>query len=305
LLSTDEPSPPPLFRQGPASLVRLFFFISLSLALLVADLHFHTLESFRQAVALILQPIQRVAYMPVEAVSDTREYLAARDDMKSENTQLRQHELTVSNQLLRQHYLEEENRRLRALLDMREQQPVTGRVAEILYTARDPFTRKIIVDKGSTAGIEAGQPVIDEFGVIGQVTRAYLSTSEVTLLTDKNQALPVQVQRTGLRAVLAGVGNGTLELRFLASNVDVQPGDVLVTSGLDGIYLPGLPAARVVNVNHDDSFVFARIICMPLAGVDRHGQVLILGKRVTPPQPEETEPIPTKPAKGAKPRITP
>jgi rod shape-determining protein MreC len=188
---------------------------------------------------------------------------------------------------------------------MRERQPAEGRVAEILYAARDPFTRRIIVDKGSNAGVEPGQPVIDELGVLGQITRTYVFTSEVTLLTDKDQAIPVQVLRSGLRAVLAGAGAGTMELRFLAANADVQPGDTLVTSGLDGVYLPGLPVAKVVNIDRDNSFSFARIDCAPIAGVERHGQVLILGRRVTPPLPAEAAPTSEKPSKGARIRRKP
>lgn len=305
MIATVGHSPPPFFKRGPAPLARLFFFVSLSLTLLVADLRFHTLESVRQAVAMVLWPMQRVAYIPVEAGTDLSEYFSTLYELKTENDQLRHRELATANQLLRQGHLEEENRRLRALLDMRERQPAEGRVAEILYAARDPFTRKIIVDKGSNAGVEPGQPVIDELGVLGQVTRTYLFTSEVTLLTDKDQAIPVQIQRSGLRAVLAGAGIGTMELRFLASNADVQPGDILITSGLDGVYLPGLPVARVGKIDRDNSYAFARIDCEPIAGVERHGQVLILGKRVTPPLPAETEPVPVKPAKGAKVRKKP
>jgi rod shape-determining protein MreC len=300
LISTVGHSPPPFFKRGPAPLARLFFFVSLSITLLVADLRFHTLESVRQGIATVLWPVQRIAYIPVDAGMDLSEYFATLYSLKTENDQLRRRELATANQLLRQGHLEEENRRLRALLDMRERQPAEGRVAEILYAARDPFTRKIIVDKGSNAGVEPGQPVIDELGVLGQVTRTYLFTSEVTLLTDKDQAIPVQVQRSGLRAVLAGAGIGTMELRFLAANADVQPGDILVTSGLDGVYLPGLPVAKVVNIDRDNSFSFARIDCEPLAGVERHGQVLIVGRRITPPLPAESEPAPAKPAKGAK-----
>lgn len=305
MISTVGHSPPPFFKRGPAPLARLFFFVSLSLTLLVADLRFHTLESVRQMVAMVLWPMQRVAYIPVDAGTDISDYFSTLYSLKTENDDLRRRELATANKLLRQDHLEEENRRLRALLDMRERQPAEGRVAEILYAARDPFTRKVIVDKGSNAGVEPGQPVIDELGVLGQVTRTYLFTSEVTLLTDKDQAIPVQVQRNGLRAVLAGAGIGTMELRFLASNADVQPGDILITSGLDGVYLPGLPVARVVNIDRDNSFAFARIDCEPIAGVERHGQVLILGKRITPPLPAETEPVPVKPAKGAKVRKKP
>jgi rod shape-determining protein MreC len=300
LISTVGYSPPPFFKRGPAPLAQLFFFVSLSLTLLVADLRFHTLELARLSVATVLWPLQRIAYLPVDAGTELAEYFSSLRLLKTENDDLRRRELATANQLLRQQHLEEENRRLRALLNMKERQPAEGRVAEILYSARDPFTRRIIVDKGSQAGVEAGQAAIDELGVLGQVTRTYLLTSEVTLLTDKEQAIPVQVQRSGLRAVLAGSGVGTMELRFLAANADVQPGDVLVTSGLDGVYLPGLPVAKVVKIDRDNSFSFARIDCEPLAGVERHGQVLILGRRIMPPLPEETTPTPDKPDKGTK-----
>ena len=183
---------------------------------------------------------------------------------------------------------------------MKAQQPAEGRVAEIIYAVRDPFSRRVIIDKGIQAGVAPGQAVIDEIGVIGQVTRAFPLTSEVTLLTDKEQAIPVQVLRNGLRAVLAGAGAGMMELRFLAANADVQAGDILVTSGLDGIYLPGLPVGKVSRIDRDNSFSFARIHCEPLAGVERHGQVLVLGNRNTLPPPEETADQKDKPVKGKR-----
>lgn len=293
-------SPPPFFKRGPAPLARLFFFVSLSIVLLVADLRFHTLEWARHGVATVLWPLQRVAYLPVDAGMDLGQYAATVHTLKTENEDLRKRQLATANLLLRQEHLDAENRRLRALLEMKERQPAEGRVAEILYAARDPFSRRVIVDKGTQHGVEAGQAVIDELGVLGQVTRSYPMTSEITLLTDKDQAIPVEVQRSGLRAILAGAGAGAMELRFLSTNADVQPGDILVTSGLDAVYLPGLPVARVVKIDRDNSFAFARIACEPLAGVERHGQVLILGRRTVPPLPTEGEPAQGKPAKGKK-----
>jgi rod shape-determining protein MreC len=293
-------SPPPFFKRGPAPLARLFFFVSLSIVLLVADVRFHTLEWARLGVATVLWPLQRVAYLPVDAGMDIGDYFSSLRSLKNENEDLRKQKLATANLLLRQEHLEGENRRLRALLDMKERQPAEGRVAEILYAARDPFSRRVIVDRGSQQGIEAGQAVIDELGVLGQITRSYPMTSEVTLLTDKDQAIPVEVQRSGLRAILAGAGAGAMELRFLSTNADVQPGDVLVTSGLDAIYLPGLPVARVVKIDRDNSFSFARIACEPLAGVERHGQVLVLGKRIVPALPTDAEQTQGKPTKGKK-----
>lgn len=292
--------PPPFFKRGPAPLTRLVFFVILSLALLVLDLKYRYLELARQGVAIALYPVQRAAYTPVELLDRIGDYFSSLSSLQQENVQLRRKELEAANWLLRQQHLELENQRLRHLLDMKAKQPVPGMVAEILYTARDPFSRRVVVDKGTQQGIAAGQAVLDEAGVIGQVTRAFPLQSEVTLITDKNQAVPVQIVRNGLRAVLFGAGGGQLELRFLAANADIVTGDLVVTSGLDGIYQPGLPVAKVVRVDRDAAYTFARILCEPAAGVEKHGQVLILGAREPlPPQVEETE-ARDKPVKGRK-----
>lgn len=292
--------PPPFFKRGPAPLTRLVFFVILSLALLVLDLKYRYLELARQGVAIALYPVQRAAYTPVELLDRIGDYFSSLSSLQQENVQLKRKELEAANWLLRQQHLELENQRLRHLLDMKAKQPVPGMVAEILYTARDPFSRRVVVDKGTQQGIAAGQAVLDEAGVIGQVTRAFPLQSEVTLITDKNQAVPVQIVRNGLRAVLFGAGGGQLELRFLAANADVVTGDLVVTSGLDGIYQPGLPVAKVVRVDRDAAYTFARILCEPAAGVEKHGQVLILGAREPlPPQVEETE-ARDKPAKGKR-----
>jgi rod shape-determining protein MreC len=276
-----------------------------SLGLLIADLRFHTLEWARSAAATLLLPAQRIASMPVDTVWDMGAYFKGVATLKSENASLREDKLAQANLLLRQQHLEQENLRLRELLDMRARQPAEGRLAEIIYAARDPFNRRVVINKGSQAGIENGQAVIDELGVLGQVTRTYPLTSEVTLLTDKDQAIPVQVQRNGLRTILAGAGAGAMELRFLAPNADVQKDDILVTSGLDGVYLPGLPVAKVVKTDRDNSFSFARIACEPLAGVERHGQVLVLGRRIVPPLPAEPTTTADTPTKGRKVRKKP
>ena len=294
-------APPPFFKRGPAPLVRLAFFVSLSLVLLVADLRFHTLEWARLAVATAAWPLQRVTGIPIDAAGDVGGYLSRQRSLLGENEEMRRRQLGTANLLLRQDHLEQENKRLRALLEMRERQPVEGRIAEILYAARDPFSRRVIIDKGSQQGIAPGQAVVDDIGVIGQVTRVFPLTSEVLLLTDKEQAIPVAVQRNGLRAVLAGAGAGMMELRFLAANAEVQVGDILVTSGLDGVYIPGLPVAKVVKIDRDSSYSFARIICAPLAGVERHGLALVLGGRTAlPPQPDDVPAAPDQPTRGKR-----
>lgn len=294
-------APPPFFKRGPAPLVRLAFFVSLSVILLIADLRFQTMEWARLAVATAAWPLQRMTWIPIDAVGDVGAYLARQSTLLRENEELRRRQLGTANLLLRQQHLENENKRLRALLDMRARLPVEGRIAEILYAARDPFSRRVIIDKGTQHGIESGQAVVDDVGIIGQVVRTFPLTSEVLLLTDKDQAIPVEVQRSGLRAVLAGAGSGTMELRFLAANAEVEVGDVLVTSGLDGIYLPGLPVAKVVKIDRDNSYAFARITCVPLAGVERHGLALVLGGRTAlPPKPDEAPVTPDQPAQGKR-----
>lgn len=276
-------TPPPFFNRGPGPLVRLFFFVSISLALLVVDLRFHTLEWVRLSLATAIWPLQRAAWLPIDAAEDIGHYFVRQTDLLNQNKILRQQRLEASKLLLRQRYLEEENRRLRELVDMRASLPVKGRLAEIIYAARDPFVHRVFIDKGLQQGIEAGQVVVDEQGVMGQVVRSFPLTAEVSLLTDKQQAIPVVVQRTGLRAILSGTGSGTLEVQFLASSVDVQVGDYLVTSGLDGVYLPGLPVAKVSKVQRDDAYAFARIFCEPVAGIESHSLVLVLATRPVVP----------------------
>lgn len=293
-------TPPPFFKRGPAPLVRLAFFVTLALLLLVADLRFRTLEVARMAVATVLWPLQKAVLLPVAGAGEAGNYFSDLAGLLQENATLRQRQLAQANLLLRQAHLEDENRRLRALLAMQERLAVPAQAAEILYAARDPFTRRVIIDRGLTHGLETGQAVIDDLGVVGQITRVFPLTSEVTLLTDKNQLIPVQVARSGLRAVVAGAGSGAMELKFLPANADVQPDDTLVTSGLDGIYLPGLPVARVISIDRNNSFSFARIEAMPLAGVERHSQVLVLGRRIAPELPEEPVDPGKKPAKAKR-----
>lgn len=294
--------PPPFFKRGPAPLARLFFFVTLAIAALVIDVRFKTLEWVRVTIATVVWPLQKAAYLPIAAVGGVTGYVRMYSTVTAENERLRTQTLESAGLLLRQEHLEQENKRMRALLSMRERLPAEGRMAEILYAARDPFSRRVVIDKGMQHGIELGQAVVDELGVVGQVTRVFPLTAEVSLLTDKEQAIPVQVSRSGLRAVLAGAGAGTMELRFLAANAEVKEGDILVTSGLDGLYLPGLPVAKVSKIDRDNSFSFARITCEPIAGVERHGMVLVLGNRqALPPQPDDEVTAKTnKPSKGER-----
>ncbi len=291
--------PPPFFNRGPAPLVRLIFFVSFALLLMVLDARFRYAENVRQVVALAAYPIQRVAMAPVDLFHGVSNYFGSTAALQEENAALKTKALRAAPELLRLAALKEENDQLRRLFEARERLPRKSVFAEILYAARDPFSRKVVVDKGSHHGILAGQPVIDDIGVIGQVTRVYLLMSEVTLLSDKDQAIPLQVLRNGLRAVAyGGAESGMLDLRFMAANADIKNGDTLVTSGIDGTYPPGLPVATVARIERDAAYAFARIILTPTAGTDRYRQVLVLSSEAKASPPAEAEQAAQKPRRA-------
>jgi rod shape-determining protein MreC len=177
-----------------------------------------------------------------------------------------------------------------------------GTIAEVLYTARNPFTRKIVVDKGLTHSIQSGMPVIDGTGVVGQVTSVGTFTSEVTLVTEKDQSVPVMLVRNGLRAIAVGSGkDGSIDIPFMPVSADVQNGDVFVTSGIDGTYPPGLVVAQVTSVEKNAAYVFARIVAKPAAGVENHRYVMVLPlPAAAPPRPETKAEV--EPRKSAKDR---
>ncbi|MBI3053228.1 MAG: rod shape-determining protein MreC [Betaproteobacteria bacterium] len=289
-----EHSPPPFFKRGPTPLVRLLLCSALSVALLISDARYQYLDGIRQAVAIITYPLQRAAAAPAAMLYRVGEFFVTQSALRNENARLAEQVLQNGAVLQKYRALAAENAHLRELLAMRQRFPESTVVAEVLYSGRDPFTRKIVVDKGSQDDIRAGRPVIDHSGVVGQVTRVYPWLAEVTLITDTGQAVPVQNLRNGLRAVLGGTGSdGQLELKFIPLNADFQNGDELVTSGIDGIYPHGLPVAVVSNVERNAAYLFARITGKPVAGVASHGQVLILNRDVkVPERPAEEEKTP-------------
>ena len=280
---------PAFFNRGPSPLARLAFFGLLSLALLFADTRYRYLESVRQAVAIVLYPVERMLDMPGAAFAYVSDYFGSKRRLADENAMLRQE--LVARAPATQGYAREqaENARLRALLDVRAQYAATAVAVQVLYTSRDPFTQKVFVDKGTSAGVAAGAGVIDANGVVGQVTRAFPYMAEVTLITDRDQAVPVQVERSGARSVLFGNGTGrSPELRFTSPSGDIRAGDRLVTSGLDHTYPPGLAVAEIVDVVRDSGQMFARILCKPLAGIDHSEFLLVLSQSASmPARPEE------------------
>lgn len=286
-----EHQPPPFFITGPTPLARLLIFSVLSLALLVADGRFNLLSVIREVVSVAVYPLQRLAAAPVNLVRRAGEFFATQASLRGDNARLAQENLERGAALQRLQSLQKENEQLRDLFGMQKRVETKLQLAEVIYSARDPFSRRIVVDRGSQHAVKSGQPVIDHEGVLGQVTRVYPWTAEVTLITDKDHLVPVLNVRNGLRAVLAGTGNdAAVELRFVPLNADFRSGDRLVTSGIDGVYPRGLPVADVVNVERDAAYLFARIACRPLAGVANNAHVLIAGaEREIPERPPEEE----------------
>ena len=286
-----EHTPPPFFKRGPAPLVRLFFFASLSLALLVLDARFRYAEGLRSVLALAAYPLQRAATAPIDFLRTVGDYFSTQAQLFEDNAALRAKNLALSQAAQRYETAEAESAQLRRLIGAAEKLAVKSTPAEILYAGRDPYSHKIFINLGERQGVKPGSPVADEAGVVGQVTRIHPLVSEVTLITDQDHVVPVQVVRNGLRAIAFGGGpSGMLELRFTAGNAEIQNGDRLVTSGIDGIYPAGLPVATVVRIERDAEHSFARVICRPVAGVDRGRFVLVLSDETArPPRPEEAQ----------------
>jgi rod shape-determining protein MreC len=265
------------FVRGPSPFARLVFFAALSLSLMAADARLHYMIEIRKDLIVLLQPLQVIANAPSNIYASTKEYFVSHNTLLKENQQFKEQALLQGVQLQRLKSLDDENNRLRQLLGAAQSLTQSAKLAEIVHMGRDPFTHRVIVNLGSQQQIVAGQAVVDGVGVIGQVTRVYPFTSEVTLITDRELAIPVQIERNGLRAIAFGHGRDTtIDLPYLPANVDIKSGDKLVTSGIDGVYPTGLAVAEVISVQSNPNSPFAHIVCKPVAGIENYRQVLLL-----------------------------
>ncbi len=297
-LGTLDRTPPPFFRQGPSALTKLVFFSALAVFLMVADGRFRVMMPLRAGLAVVLLPVQRALAVPVQLWQSAADYLGGLDRALQASRAAAAMLAAQSEQSARADQLRSENERLRALLELRPAISTRSIAAEVMFEAADPYSRKFFIDRGQTQGVALGAPVINEAGVLGQVTRLYPLTAEVTLLVDKDAAIPVLNTRTQQRSAAYGgaqlASGGALELRFMSGNADVQPGDALVTSGLDGIYPGGLAVARVATVERRADSGFARILLDPAAKADTVRHVLVLepvGLQLPPrPVPESVGP---------------
>ena len=274
---------PAFFVRGAKPFSRMVFYCALSIVFMAVDARLNYLSQVRQAFIAALHPLEVAANTPSEWVRDIKKYFSAHNLLVQENYALKQQAFEHQVSLQRLNTIQSENEHLRQLLSANIPVQPKAVLGEILHMGRDPFTHVVVVNRGSQHSIKAGQAVVDSKGVIGQVTRVYPFTSEVTLVTDKALSIPIQIERNQLRAIAFGEGNGTLDIPYLPTNVDIKVGDKLVTSGIDGIYPSGLAVATVTKIQQNTESPFAKIVSSPVAGVSNHLQLLLL------PLPETKE----------------
>ncbi len=291
----------PLFKQGMPTLVKLIIFVVLALILLVGDARFKVLSGVRTAVGMLIYPFQRIAIIPSDLFDSTSEQFRSGDDMLAEIDELKAQLTELAPEVQRNALLEKENAQLRSLLALKTNSRVPVLAGEILYDIHNNFTNRIVVNRGSDDGVLQGQAVIDENGVVGQISRVWKTSSEVTLLTDRDQAIPVLNSRTGDRSVLYGGGqSGYLEMPYSNGFSSMEEGDLLITSGIDGVYPSGVAVAVIAEIIRPDGEEPGRIICQPKGGVNQNRHVLITLTDIDsyPPEP----PMETKRKKGELPQ---
>jgi rod shape-determining protein MreC len=306
----DPQQTPAFFVRGASAFSRMVFFCALSIIMMAMDARLNYLSQVRQAFIGALHPFEMMANAPSEWYRDVKKYFSAHNQLVQENYALKQQAFEHKVMLQRLSTIEAENVHLRSLLNGNIPIQPKAILGEISHTGRDPFTSVVVVNRGSQHNIKAGQAVVDSKGVVGQVTRVYPFSSEVTLITDKDLSIPIQIERNQLRAIAFGEGNNTLDIPFLPTNVDIKVGDKLVTSGIDGIYPAGLAVATVSKIQQNQESPFAKIICTPIAEVTNHLQLLLLdlpqdkeAEVSTEVAPAEKETLDTKLSNASKPKV--
>jgi rod shape-determining protein MreC len=273
----DQQQTPSFFIRGPSAFTRFIFFSTLSLVLMASDARFDYLVGVRQMLMVAVRPLQVIADSPFVLARNIQSYFVSQESLQKEVKNLNQRLLVQSAQLQALESLNVENQNLRDLLGAGKTSKQATHIAEIMYMGRDPFSHKVVINVGSNQNVVLGQAVIDATGLLGQVTRVFPYSSEVTLLTDQDLSIPIQIERNGLRAIAFGSGkSGIVDVPYLPANVDIKQGDKLVTSGIDGVYPVGLAVATVESVKSSSSSPFAKIAAKPLAGIQNHRLILLI-----------------------------
>lgn len=257
-------------------------------ALMFADHRFTRMEAVRAQLSTVVAPIQWLVSVPSDVLTWGALALSEQRALVEENRRLREQILHLSHRVQRMSSLTAENVRLRELLDAGERHNVPYITAELLSLDADPFTFQMVLDRGRRDGVYVGQPVMDASGLVGQVTAVSAFSSRVLMLADASHALPVQVNRNGLRFIVQGTGQyGALEVLHVPDTADIREGDLLVSSGLAGRFPAGFPVARVSEVVHDPGQPFARVSAEPVARLQRSRHFLLLFPPAPAPEPDD------------------
>ncbi len=301
-LDSLDRNPPPFFRQGLPALSKLVIFGLLSVLLMSADHRRGLSQPIRSVLSVVLAPVQWVVLLPQRAGSALQDYFTGVDEARDAALQYQTRTIAQTQRLQQAEQLLQENRHLRELLELRNDIPGPSRAVQVLYETADPYSHSIVIDKGAMSGITPGSAVVDVAGVVGQVTRVYPMSSEVTLLTDRDQSIPVLNARTGQRYIAAGdpiTLGGSLELRFVPAGADLQADDLLTTSGIDGVYPAGLQVGRIRQIDRRIDTAFARIHATPMAQARGRHMLVLPPVSDWPERPAKAEPVPrTRGSKG-------
>lgn len=262
--------------RTPSNLVRFVFVVLLSVGLMMLDHQGRHLGRIRSVLSIALYPFQAVATVPTRTGAWLIEFFRSDRAMREDYEKLRTERPLLLANLQKYEALEAENNHFRRLLNAAERVSERALVAELLEVGPEPFTRKIVITKGERHGVYLGQPVIDAFGIMGQVTEVDPYTSRVTLITDPSHAIPVQINRSGLRAMVFGTGQDAVAVRYLTAHADIQAGDLLVSSGIGGRFPAGYPVARVSRINNDPNEAFLAVEAEPVAQLGHNKEVLLI-----------------------------
>lgn len=263
--------------RAPSVFTRMVLAVAVSISLMVADHKGHHLERIRDALSILLYPLQAVAGMPSAIGSGVAGFFASKNSLEEANAKLREEQALMQARLQQFDSVEQENQRLRQMLGSATRVAERALSAELIEISQEPFTRKILIARGERDGAFVGQPVIDAHGIVGQVTQLLRSQSRVTLITDPGHAVPVLVNRNGLRALVFGTGNpDTLNIPYLTAAADIRDGDLLVSSGMGGTFPPGYPVATVTKITNDPNEAFMEITVRPVAKLNHSKQVLLI-----------------------------
>jgi len=272
-----------LFAEGTASTLRLIAYLGLAATLMIVDHRAGYLEDLRRLTGVLVEPVYRIAALPADVARATRTAVVSQDTLAKENRELRDALLLAQARLNRLDALVAQNARLKDLLDAQTSLGLSVQLARLIDVDLDPFRPRVVLNVGASQGVTVGQPVIDAHGIMGQVIEVLGNTSIVMLITDPTHAIPVMVERSGLRTIAYGTGAiDRLELPNIPISADVQVGDRLVTSGLGGRFPAGFPVGEILSISTDSSSLFAAAQARPAAALDRSGDVLLLRDQ---PQP--------------------